>query len=77
MICKYYLHIDSEVMDVSNMIDNLSDIKITYARTNLNGVSRKCGSTINFISDARDRLVELFSRDGINSNAFFFYIQDN
>lgn len=49
MICRYFLHIDSDVMDVSDMIENLSDIKITYTRTGLNGVTRKCGSTINFI----------------------------
>lgn len=71
MICRYFLHIDSEVIDVSNMIENLSDIKITYTRTGLNGVSRKCGSTLKFVSDARDMLVGLFSRDGVNANASF------
>ncbi len=55
MICRYFLHIDSDVMDVSDMIENLSDIKITYTRTGLNGVTRKCGSTINFVFSARDK----------------------
>lgn len=77
MICRYFLHIDSDVMDVSDMIENLSDIKITYSRTGLGGVSRKCGSTINFILSARDRLVELFVRDGIKSDASFSISQIN
>lgn len=71
MICRYYLHIGSDSYDVSNQIDNLSDIKITYTRSGLNGVSRKCGSTINFISDARDILINLFDTDGIKSCAYF------
>lgn len=42
------------------MIENLSDIKITYTRTGLNGVTRKCGSTINFVFSARDKLIGVY-----------------
>lgn len=77
MLCRYYLHIGSDSYDVSNNIDNLSDIKITYTRSGMNGVSRKCGSTINFISDARDRLISLFLNDGIKSDAYFSISQIN
>lgn len=71
MICRYFLHIDSDVMDVSDMIENLSDIKITYTRTGLNGVTRKCGSTINFIFSARDKLIGVYESKGINSVVYF------
>ena len=71
MICRYFLHIDSDVMDVSDMIENLSDIKITYTRTGLNGVTRKCGSTINFVFSARDKLIGVYKSKGINSVVYF------
>lgn len=71
MICRYFLHIDSDVMDVSDMIENLSDIKITYTRTGLNGVTRKCGSTINFVFSARDKLIGVYESKGINSVVYF------
>lgn len=58
-------------MDVSDMIENLSDIKITYTRTGLNGVTRKCGSTINFIFSARDKLIGVYESKGINSVVYF------
>lgn len=83
MKCRYYLMLGSEkvdisssdCLDVSNMIANLSDISLSYSRVDLGGVVRKCGSTIEFVSIARERLVEHFLLNGLSSKASFAVYQ--
>lgn len=79
MICKYYLMIGSDkvdinsqsCIDVSSMIANLKDIKLSYNRIDYGGVTRKCGSNIEFVGNARDVLIEHFTINGLNSIASF------
>ena len=66
MLCKYYLQLGSrtldvgsaECIDVSSMIKNLDSIKVSYARTDLGGVVRKCGSEIEFTGKAYEAIVK-------------------
>lgn len=79
MICRYYLMIGSDkvdinsqsCIDVSSMIANLKDIKLSYNRIDYGGVTRKCGSNIEFVGNARDVLIEHFTINGLNSIASF------
>lgn len=79
MICRYYLMVGSDkvdigsqsCIDVSSMITNLKDIKLSYTRVDYGGVTRKCGSTIEFVGNARDVLIEHFTINGLNSIASF------
>ena len=79
MICKYYLMIgsdtvdtaDNSCIDVSRMIANISDIKTTYTRVDLGGVVRKCGSTMEFVEEARERFISLYNKDKLKSLASF------
>lgn len=87
MICKYYLMIGSDSVDrnsescieVSAMISNLKDLKLSYSRVDYGGVTRKSGSTIEFIGDARDRIIDYFMSNGVNSLASFavYAIEDD
>lgn len=87
MICKYYLMIGSDsvdrnsesCIDVSAMISNLKDLKLSYSRVDYGGVTRKSGSTIEFIGDARDRIIDYFMSNGVNSLASFavYAIEDD
>lgn len=79
MLCKYYLMIGSDkvdiksesCMDVSSMISNLNDLKLSYSRVDYGGVTRKCGSNIEFVGDARNAIVDYFSVNGRRSVASF------
>ncbi|WP_287677619.1 hypothetical protein [Bacteroides sp.] len=79
MICRYYLMIGSEkvdinsqsCIDVSSMIANLDDIKLSYNRVDYNGVIRKCGSTIEFVAEAREALIELYNESRLKSSGAF------
>lgn len=79
MICKYCLMIGSDkvdtasdsCIDVSRMIANISDIKTTYSRVDLGGVVRKCGSTIEFVDEARKRFIALYNASKLKSLASF------
>lgn len=65
-------------MDVSDMIANVGDIQTTYVRIDLGGVVRKCGSNIEFIGDARQRLLEYYWKNGLVSVcAFAIYAINN
>lgn len=87
MICKYYLMIGSDsvdrnsesCIDVSAMISNLKDLKLSYSRVDYGGVTRKSGSSIEFIGDARDRIIDCFMSNGVNSLASFavYAIEDD
>lgn len=71
---------DSEYcIDVSSMIANLKDIKLSYNRIDYGGVTRKCGSNIEFVGNARIALIEHFVVNGLNSEASFavYGIEDN
>ncbi|WP_300791979.1 hypothetical protein [uncultured Bacteroides sp.] len=79
MICKYYLMVGSDkvdinsqsCIDVSSMIANLKDIKLSYNRVDYGGVTRKCGSNIEFVGNARDVLIEHYTVNGLGSTASF------
>lgn len=79
MICKYYLMVGSDkvdtasssCIDVSCMIANLNDVKSTYSRVDLGGVVRKCGSTIEFVDEAREKFIELYNTSRLKSFASF------
>ena len=87
MICKYYLMIGSDsvdrnsesCIDVSAMISNLKDLKLSYSRVDYGGVTRKSGSSIEFIGDARERIIDYFMSNGVNSLASFavYAIEDD
>ena len=54
MLGRYYLQLGEETVtvgsdgciDVSDMLANIKDIKMSYSRVDLGGVVRKCGSTL-------------------------------
>lgn len=79
MICRYYLMIGSDKVDtaspscinVSSLIANLNDIKSTYSRVDLGGIVRKCGSTIEFVDEAREKFIELYNVEKLKSVASF------
>lgn len=79
MICKYYLMVGSDCVDtassscidVSCLIANLNDVKSTYSRVDLGGVVRKCGSTIEFVDEAREKFIELYNASTLKSLASF------
>lgn len=79
MICKYYLMVGSDkidinsqsCIDVSSMIANLEDIKLSYNRVDYNGVVRKCGSTIEFVGEAREALIENYKENRLKSSGVF------
>lgn len=79
MKCKYYLMIGSDRVnisssncyDVSALIANLSDIKFSYTRTDFNGIIRKCGSTIEFVGEAKDLLVDYYNQSRLKSVGAF------
>ena len=79
MKCKYYLMIGSDRVnlssskcyDVSSLIANISDIKVSYTRTNYNGIIRKCGSTIEFVGKAKDLLVGYYNQSRLKSIGAF------
>lgn len=58
-------------IDVSSMIANLEDIKISYNRVDYNGVVRKCGSTIEFVGKAREALIENYKENRLKSSGAF------
>ena len=58
-------------MDVSSMISNLNDLKLSYSRVDYGGVTRKCGSNIELVGDARNAIVDYFSANGRRSVASF------
>ena len=79
MKCKYYLMIGSDRVnilssncyDVSALIANLSDIKFSYTRIDFNGIIRKCGSTIEFVGEAKDLLVDYYNQGRLKSVGAF------
>lgn len=79
MLCKYYLHIasdkvdisSSDCLDVSSMVANKEDIKTTYSRSDMSGVVRKCGSTIEFVDKAANLLIDYYEENKLRSVAAF------
>lgn len=58
-------------IDVSSMIANLKDIKLSYNRVDYGGVTRKCGSNIEFVGNAHDVLIEHYTVNSLSSIASF------
>lgn len=86
MLCKYYLQlgcyaIDTEspdCMDVSSMIKNLDSIKVSYARVDLGGVVRKCGSSLEFTGKAYNAIIAHYEENYLQSKGVFaVYMADN
>lgn len=86
MLCKYYLQLGSftidtaspDCMDVSGMIKNLDSIKVSYARVDLGGVVRKCGSSLEFTGKAYEAIRAHYEENYLQSKgAFAVYIADN
>lgn len=77
MLCKYYLQIGSDAVtigsegciDVSRMLSNVDDIKLSYTRSDLAGVIRKFGGEFRFVGRAFELLVEHFVANGLASRA--------
>lgn len=86
MLCRYYLQLGSytldtespDCMDVSSMIRNLDSIKVSYARVDLGGVVRKCGSSLEFTGKAYDAIIAHYEENYLQSKGVFaVYIADN
>ena len=86
MLCKYYLKLGSttigsdtdDCLDVSNYIKNLEAIKVSYTRSDLGGVVRKCGSEIEFTGKAYDRILDYFAENYLQScGCFAVFVADN
>lgn len=86
MLCKYYLQLGSytintespDCMDVSSMIKNLDSIKVSYARVDLGGVVRKCGSSLEFTGKAYEAIIAHYEENYLQSKGVFaVYMADN
>ena len=86
MLCKYYLQLGTDTIDVtsqdcievSSMIKNLDSIKVSYKRVDFGGVVRKCGSSIEFTDKAYDAILAHYAENYLQSNGVFaVYIADN
>ena len=85
MLCKYYLQIGSDKVDIASddcmevggMVANLSDLTVSYKRTDYGGVVRSCGSEIAFIGDAKEALIDYWRLEGVRCKAAFaVYVAD-
>lgn len=86
MLCKYYIKLGSSTIgdapegciEVSNCIRNLDSLKVSYARTDLGGVVRKCGSEIEFTGKAYDAIIDYYKVAYLQScGVFAVFIADN
>ncbi len=80
MLLKFYIQIGGDrkvdinsqnCMDVSKLIANIGEVQMTYMRIDLGGVVRKCGSSIEFIGDAKNLLLEHYREYGLASAVVF------
>lgn len=86
MLCKFYLHINSNVVtvgetdchEVTSDVANSSQLEQSWERKGFGGVSRKYGSRIEFVGDAAQMLVDLWDDNYIESVASFaIHVADN
>lgn len=86
MLCKYYIKLGSSTIgdtpegciEVSNCIRNLDSLKVSYARTDLGGIVRKCGSEIEFTGKAYDAIIDYYKVAYLQScGVFAVFIADN
>lgn len=60
------------------MIKNLDSIKVSYARVDLGGVVRKCGSSLEFTGKAYDAIIAHYEENYLQSKGVFaVYMADN
>lgn len=60
------------------MIKNLDSIKVSYARVDLGGVVRKCGSSLEFTGKAYDAIIAHYEKHYLQSKGVFaVYMADN
>lgn len=79
MNCKFYISLGSSkveisksnCIDISDMITNLDDIKLSYVRSDYGGVVRKCGSTITLTGKARNMIVSYYTENKLKSTGAF------
>lgn len=70
MLTKYILHFeefDYELRD--DDLRNWDDIKVSYKRSDFDGVTRSFTSEFEFVGNAREQLLSLYLASGINSKA--------
>ena len=86
MLCRFYLHINSNVVtvgetdchEVTSDVANSSQLEQSWERKGFGGVSRKYGSRIEFVGDAAQMLVDLWDDNYIESVASFaIHVADN
>lgn len=79
MLCKYYLHIGENTVDikspncieVTNMMTDSRNFVTSYTRPYYNGVIRKSNSKLILIGKARRLLIEEYRKNYLNSKAAF------
>lgn len=79
MLCKYYLHIGENTVDinspncieVTNMMTDSRNFVTSYTRPYYNGVIRKSTSKLILIGKARRLLIEEYRKNYLNSKAAF------
>lgn len=79
MKCKCYLILGTDkldikspdCLDVSSLIKNLDEIKLSYSRVEYGGIVRKFASKLEFVAEARDRLVDYYLANRLHSKAAF------
>lgn len=70
MLTKYILHIDGESYELQeDDLRNWADIKVSYKRSDFDGVVRAFSSQFDFVGRAKELLWELYAIDGVNAKA--------
>lgn len=77
MLCKYYLHIGSvkvdttseDCIDVTDMVANMADVKMSVDRDDLGGITKKLSNTWEFVGKAHKVLVDYYNTTGLKSIA--------
>lgn len=77
MLCKYYLHIGSvkvdttseDCIDVTDLVANMADVKMSVDRDDLGGITKKLSNTWEFVGKAHKALVDYYNTTGLKSIA--------
>jgi len=80
MLTKYILEIDGTKYEIPiRCIKNWDEVRCAYKRADYSGVTRSFTSQFEFVDEARDMLMELYLRDGVNARAtlHLYTITDN